>query len=189
VATVRTDGMLVARAGGTARIEARAGGRAGSVTVTVVAAELLPAHIEIPPSVTLRLGGVPITWSVQNADIAGIDHFGRVRGRRAGVTRVTAAAGNASASVELTVFARQPAARAAGSGTRRTERFLHLSETHLDQQEKTMNWLVILAIVFITLWILAEVLGFVIGAALHLLWIAALVLLAVWLFQKMRTRV
>jgi hypothetical protein len=52
-----------------------------------------------------------------------------------------------------------------------------------------MNWLVILAVVLITLWILAEVLGFVIGAALHLLWIAALVLLALWLFQKMRARV
>jgi hypothetical protein len=219
VATVRADGMLVARAAGTARIEARAGGRAGWVTVTVVAAELAPAHIEIlPSSVTLRVGqqlaveavvraadgtvlgawpatwsstngpvatvtggtfsamlhahslgtttvraqaaglqaettvtvvaalpevawvvlgpaqrgvwvsqfasyaetvhllgdngqrldGVPITWSVQNADIAGIDQFGRVQGRRAGVTRVTAAAGNAAASVELTVFARQP---------------------------------------------------------------------------------
>jgi uncharacterized protein YjdB len=221
VATVRADGMLVAWAAGTARIEARAGGRAGSVMVTVVAAELLPAHIEIPPSVTLRVGqqlaveavvraadgtvlgawpvtwsstngpvatvaanwgtfsamlhahsvgtttvraqtaglqaettvhvvaalpdiawvvlgpaqrgvwvsqlasyaetvyllgdngqrldGAPITWSVQNADIASIDQFGRVQGLRAGVTRVTAAAGDASASVELTVFARQPA--------------------------------------------------------------------------------
>jgi hypothetical protein len=69
------------------------------------------------------------------------------------------------------------------------ECFLHLSETHLDQQEGTMNWLVILAVVLITLWILAEVLGFVIGAALHLLWIAALVLLAIWLFRKMGARV
>jgi hypothetical protein len=219
VATVSANGMLVARAAGTARIEARVGGRAGSVTVTVVAAELPPAYIEVLPSVTLRVGqqlaveavvraadgtalggwpvtwsstngpvatvaggtfsamlhahspgtttvraqaaglqaettvhvvaalpdvawvvlgpaqrgvwvsqfasyaetvyllgsngqqldGVPITWSVQDADVAGIDQFGRVQGRRAGVTRVTAAAGNNSASVELTVFVRQPA--------------------------------------------------------------------------------
>lgn len=52
-----------------------------------------------------------------------------------------------------------------------------------------MNWLLTLAIILVILWILAEVLGWVIGAALHLLWIAALVLLAVWLFRKVRTRV
>jgi hypothetical protein len=52
-----------------------------------------------------------------------------------------------------------------------------------------MSWLVVLAIVLVVLWILAELLGFVLGAALHLLWIAALVLLGIWLFRKMRTRV
>mgnify|MGYP006210299167 CR=1 FL=1 len=52
-----------------------------------------------------------------------------------------------------------------------------------------MNWLVVLAIALIVLWILAEVLGFVLGAALHLLWIAALVLLVIWIVGKIRTRV
>lgn len=52
-----------------------------------------------------------------------------------------------------------------------------------------MNWLLTLAIILVILWILAEVLGWVIGVALNLLWIAALVLLAVWLFRKVRTRV
>ena len=49
-----------------------------------------------------------------------------------------------------------------------------------------MNWLVILAVLLIVLWVAAEVLGWVLGAALHLLWIVALVLIAIWLFQKMR---
>lgn len=52
-----------------------------------------------------------------------------------------------------------------------------------------MNWLLLLAIVLVVLWVAAEVLGWVIGAALHLLWIVALVLFAIWLFQKVRARV
>ncbi|MBW3553182.1 MAG: hypothetical protein KY466_06720 [Gemmatimonadetes bacterium] len=52
-----------------------------------------------------------------------------------------------------------------------------------------MNWLLTLAIILVVLWVLAEVLGWVIGAALNLLWIAALVLLAVWLFNRVRARV
>ena len=46
-----------------------------------------------------------------------------------------------------------------------------------------MEWLLFLAIALIVLWILGEVFGFVLGAAANLLWIAALVLLAIWLFQ------
>lgn len=52
-----------------------------------------------------------------------------------------------------------------------------------------MNWILILAVLLIALWIAAEVLGWVIGAALNLLWILALVLLAVWIFQKIRANV
>ncbi|MEX2582359.1 MAG: hypothetical protein WD766_03750 [Gemmatimonadota bacterium] len=52
-----------------------------------------------------------------------------------------------------------------------------------------MNWLLILAILLIVFWVAAEVLGWVIGAALNLLWIAALVLLAIWIFQKVQARV
>jgi hypothetical protein len=46
-----------------------------------------------------------------------------------------------------------------------------------------MSWLVLLAIALVVLWILGQVFGLVIGAAANLLWIAALVLLAIWLFQ------
>lgn len=49
-----------------------------------------------------------------------------------------------------------------------------------------MNWLLVLAVVLAALWVTAEVLGFVLGAALHLLWIAAVVFFAVWLVQKLR---
>ena len=49
-----------------------------------------------------------------------------------------------------------------------------------------MNWLLILAVVLVVLWIAAEALGWVLGAALNLLWIAALILAAVWIFQKFR---
>ena len=49
-----------------------------------------------------------------------------------------------------------------------------------------MNGLLMIAAVLLVLWVLAELLGFVLGAALHLLWIAALVLIVVWAFQKFR---
>lgn len=49
-----------------------------------------------------------------------------------------------------------------------------------------MNWLLTLAIVLVVLWILAEVLGWVLGVALHLLWIAAIVLFVIWLFNRLR---
>lgn len=49
-----------------------------------------------------------------------------------------------------------------------------------------MNWLLLLAIALVGLWVAAEVLGFVLGAALHLLWITAVVLFAIWIVQKVR---
>lgn len=51
-----------------------------------------------------------------------------------------------------------------------------------------MNWLLTIAIILVVLWILAEVLGWVLGAALHLLWIAAIVLFVLWVIGKLRSR-
>lgn len=51
-----------------------------------------------------------------------------------------------------------------------------------------MNWLLWLAVILVVLWVVAEVLGWVLGAALHLLWIAAIVLFVIWLIGKVRTR-
>ncbi len=47
-----------------------------------------------------------------------------------------------------------------------------------------MNLLLVLAVVLLGLWVVAEMLGFVIGAALHLLWIAAVVLFVIGLVQR-----
>ena len=49
-----------------------------------------------------------------------------------------------------------------------------------------MKWLPTLAIALIVLWIAARVFGFVLGAALNLLWIAAVLLLIVWALQALR---
>lgn len=49
-----------------------------------------------------------------------------------------------------------------------------------------MNWLLMIAIVLVVLWVLARVLGWVLGAALHLLWIAAIVMFVIWLIGKFR---
>lgn len=51
-----------------------------------------------------------------------------------------------------------------------------------------MNWLVTIAVLLIALWILAEVIGWALGALMHLLWIGGLILLVIWVFQKMRAR-
>lgn len=51
-----------------------------------------------------------------------------------------------------------------------------------------MNWLLWVAIILVVLWVLAEVLGFVVGALLHLLWIAAIILFVMWLIGKLRTK-
>lgn len=54
--------------------------------------------------------------------------------------------------------------------------------------ENDMNWLLWAAIILVVLWVLAEVLGFVLGALLHLLWIAAIILFVMWLIGKFRAR-
>jgi len=47
-----------------------------------------------------------------------------------------------------------------------------------------MSWLLFLAVALLVLWVLAQVFGWVLGAALHLLWILALVLLVIWFVQR-----
>ena len=51
-----------------------------------------------------------------------------------------------------------------------------------------MNSIILIAIVLGVLWIVAKVLGWVVGAAFNLLWIVAIVLFVIWLVQKIRTR-
>lgn len=47
-----------------------------------------------------------------------------------------------------------------------------------------MNFLPLLAIGLLVLWVLAQVFGWVLGAALNLFWIIALVLLVVWVVAR-----
>lgn len=51
-----------------------------------------------------------------------------------------------------------------------------------------MHTLLMIAVVLVVLWVLAQFLGWAIGAALHLLLIGAIVLFAIWLYQRMRAR-
>jgi hypothetical protein len=51
-------------------------------------------------------------------------------------------------------------------------------------KEDDMGWLPILAVVLLLFWVAGEAMGFALGAALNLFWILALVLLVVWVFQR-----
>jgi hypothetical protein len=51
-----------------------------------------------------------------------------------------------------------------------------------------MHSLLWIAILLVVVWVVAKVVGFVAGALLNLLWIVALVLLAIWLFQRITGR-
>lgn len=47
-----------------------------------------------------------------------------------------------------------------------------------------MSWLLFVAVALLVLWVTAQVFGWVLGAALNVFWIVALVLVVVWLFQR-----
>lgn len=51
-----------------------------------------------------------------------------------------------------------------------------------------MNGLLVLAVILLVLWVLAEAMGWVLGALLNLLWIGALVLFVVWAVGWFRAR-
>ena len=69
-------------------------------------------------------------------------------------------------------------------GARGPERFLLGGLGVLFSQEDDMGWLPLLAVVLLVLWVAAEGIGFALGAALNLLWIAAILLLVVWAFRR-----
>ena len=51
------------------------------------------------------------------------------------------------------------------------------------KEDHDMRLLPVFAIALIALFVAARVLGFVLGAALHLLWIAAVLIMAVWVLN------
>lgn len=51
-----------------------------------------------------------------------------------------------------------------------------------------MNNLVWIALVLVVIWVIASVTKFVVGAALHLFWVLAVILLLVWAVRKVSGR-
>lgn len=124
IATVSADGSIVALAGGTARIEARAGGKAGVVAVTVrsptpriVVASLVlePASLALLPLEPARIvaralqrdgspvGAARMTWKSLDPSIAAVDRDGVVVGVAPGHTVIQATAAGVSASLPVSV--------------------------------------------------------------------------------------
>ena len=121
VATVGTDGVVRGMAPGTANVSAVYGGSTATVKVTVtaanvrvavpaaamglvvgdaapVAAQVLDQHGRVVP------GAVP-TYSTDNPGVAAVGMDGVVRGITPGTATVTAAHGNSTATVRVTVVA------------------------------------------------------------------------------------
>ena len=136
VATIRPNGIwgvVEAKAPGTARISASADGRTGSVVVTVTAAPLEVATVEIvPASLTLMpgqdhpveavlrtadgtvIGGREITWTTSSAPVVSVTSVGNVsfamlRGQSAGTATITATSGGVQGVANVTVAAQPPA--------------------------------------------------------------------------------
>lgn len=121
VATVSTAGLVTAVAPGQAVVRATSGGRTGEAVITVLRPPV--ATVEIVPGGELVLdlndnaqlqavarsatgaaiGGVPVTWSSSNEQVARVTELGIVYGSAAGTATVTAAAGGKTAQVAVRV--------------------------------------------------------------------------------------
>lgn len=109
IATVDTTGLVTAVAYGAARIVAAAGGRADTVSVSVVGAPV--SNISVAPNPAdlgrLRTGRfrvilydaagnptfAPVTWASKDTDVVTVDSTGLVKGITLGTTQVYARAG------------------------------------------------------------------------------------------------
>ena len=120
VASVGTTGVITAEGNGTARVTARFGALAGSVEVTVAAA---PASVEIAPtaaplaaigetvqlSATVRdangtvIPNAQLRWASSLSGVARVDSAGLVTAAANGDAEIVATAGDASATVTVTV--------------------------------------------------------------------------------------
>ena len=128
VASVSSDGVVVARSTGTTQITAAAGGLRTSITVTVART---PSRIVVTP-VSARLtaeeetlkfvavvldadGGeitdAPQSWRSEHPLVASVDDQGVVTAHTEGETRITVSSGDLSASVTVTVDFETPTNR------------------------------------------------------------------------------
>ena len=120
VATVSAAGLVTAAANGTATITATAGAASGTAVVTVTqsvrSVTVSPSADTIAPGDTLRLAaealdenghrmaGAAFTWSSSNTSVAVVDSSGLVRGVGEGMATLTATAGDAHGTADLTVM-------------------------------------------------------------------------------------
>ena len=119
VAVVDSAGLVTAVGNGATTVTARAGEASGDVPVTVMqstgSVTVSPPADTITPGDTLRLvaeaydesghvvAGASFAWSSSNTAVATVDPSGLVRGVVVGTTTITAAAGDASGTSEITV--------------------------------------------------------------------------------------
>ena len=119
VAVVDTAGLVTAIGGGATMIAATAGDVSGTAVVTVMQSAgsvvVSPASDTVAPGDTLRLAaeafdesghrveGAEFTWSSSNVDVARVDGSGLVAGAAEGTATITATAGSASGTSEITV--------------------------------------------------------------------------------------
>ena len=120
VAVVDSAGVVTAVSEGTAAVTATAGAASGTAAVTVaqVAGSVVvtPVADTVELGDTLRLaaeafdenghrvGGAEFTWSSGDASVASVDGSGLVRGAAEGTATITAAAGEASGTSDVTVM-------------------------------------------------------------------------------------
>jgi uncharacterized protein YjdB len=121
VATVDSNGLVTAIGGGTARIDARAEGITGSITVTVVIVPVATVTVSLSnttvnagqagqASVVTRdagwntLFGRAIAWTSSDTTVATISPSGLYTGRKAGTTTITATSEGKQGTATLTVI-------------------------------------------------------------------------------------
>ena len=125
VATVDASGLVMAAANGAATITATAGSAAGTAAVTVAQRV---STVEVSPAATIalrdtvRLGAeafdenghlvveAEFVWSSSDVSVAAVDASGLVRGAGEGTATITATAGDAWGTSEITVLSRDRAA-------------------------------------------------------------------------------
>ena len=119
VATVDGSGLVGAAANGAATITATAGSASGEAVVTVMQSAgsvvVSPAAATVPLGDTVRLtaevfdenghrvAGAEFSWSSSDVSVAAVDASGLVRGDGEGTATITATAGDAMGTSEITV--------------------------------------------------------------------------------------